>query len=543
MIDYDYEEARSFADAAFANKQYDAAYENYKRALEKDPDDVYLLSRLGSIATGLGRFKDAYAYLSHAVEVDPGNGDNYYNLGNPYFYNDDYPQSLEYFTKAETVGCSLSVLKKLYFQKALLCGARGDAQGALLYLDKYEKALSNDLRAIDPRIFVEKVKYNLVLQDFEEAEKNAAKLVTVQPTEVKNYLMYFAILMTLKNYGKAELVLRDAEEVAGDDPQMKNLVLTQKAAFYAELADIFSEEKDQSEEYYEMATELYSALINEADNTAAKAEAKLGMAELYLKDDKFSEAAELLQSMLPTGEITIPDEDLPEIQVVENAYDEDSDEIDDFADEDEDEDEFGDDDEDEDEFGDDDEDEFGDEDEDEFGDDDDEISDFADEDELYGEKPPVVFEEEEEPEEEEPEEDELPDEILDRTRYLLMSCYVSLEDYNNALSLAVGLIGSSNTYYSYFSRYAEAYAIRRLAAASQAYTKEDADRKYAEAIAFFRSQMMRDSSDRYSIVLRARLYAEQGSYVKAEEMTKLLLEEERVSLLEYIEKCRAEANT
>ena len=68
---------------------------------------------------------------------------------------------------------------------------------------------------------------------------------------------------------------------------------------------------------------------------------------------------------------------------------------------------------------------------------------------------------------------------------------------------------------------------------------EISKKKYETAIAYFRSCMMKNPKDSYAAVLRARLYAEQGSFYKAEEIIKVLGKEEREALTAYINSCRA----
>lgn len=66
----------------------------------------------------------------------------------------------------------------------------------------------------------------------------------------------------------------------------------------------------------------------------------------------------------------------------------------------------------------------------------------------------------------------------------------------------------------------------------------DTDKKYAEAIAFFRNKSFADHSDVMAVLFRARLYAEQGKYEKAKELALLLAESDQKSLMDYIEKCK-----
>ncbi len=553
MDEYNYEEILASAEAAFGNKQYQVSLEYYQKALEKKPDDLYVLSRAGSICVVLGQYNYAFKYFLHAAELDPNNGDNYYNLGNAYYFIKDYAKCLDMYTKAEMIGCSPDVLSKLYFQKAMLCGARGDAKSALMYLKKYERAHADDVKSIDPRVLTEKVNLQMALHEYEEAELTAAKLLNIQPTRFENYILYFNLLMALKKYDKAEQVLIDAQDYAELSDKDKYVLGIQKAAFYTELISVFANDEETKARCEKFATEIYNEMLSSDNPDINKNEVKINLANLYMKAKRYDNAIVVLKEFLPAEEIVHCDADLSPVQDIPEYTEED--------------DNLG-------------EHEYGTEVAPDYADYKDEKTDYADySDEIpdyanYYEEPTDytyydekadsdVYSDSVEPELTDYEEDKadelnneeenngeseiiadvvkesVPDDVLERVRYILMSCYVSKEDYLNALSMAKYLKDSQNIYYQYFSRYCEAYAIRCLAGNSDLYTKESGEQKYAETIAFYRSRMMKNPKDKYAIILRSRMYAEQGSYVKAEEMTKLLGSEERNSLNEYIEQCRS----
>lgn len=538
MNQYNYEELLSNAESAFVNKQYHVSLEYYQNALEVKPDDVYLLSRAGSLCVVLGRYEDAFRHFIRAAEVDPDNGDNYYNLGNVYYFIKDYAKCLDMYTKAELIGCSSEVLNKLYFQKAMLCGARGDAKAALMYLKKYERAHENDIKAMDPRVLSEKVKLQMALQEFEEAELSAAKLLNVQPTRFQNYILYFNLLMALKKYDKAEQILLDAQEYAEMSDKDQYVLGIQKAAFYTELIDVFANDESVKSRCERFASDIYAEMLSSDNPDMSKNEVKLNLANLYMKAKRYDDAIAILKVFLPTEEIIHCDADLSPVQEIPEytAADEDSDgseyaETDesDYADYSEKASDYADYSDETSDYSDYETSEYGDYSEDESADNEDDVSEESIDDEDTNEVESV----------EEVEVNEtVSDEFLERVRYILMSCYVSKEDYLNALNMTRYLKDSQNTYYQYFSRYCEAYAMRSLVGYSELYTKEIGEQKYAETIAYYRSRMMKDPKDKYAIILRARMYAEQGTYVKAEEMAKLLGADERNALIQYIEQCR-----
>ncbi len=534
MIDYEFDEVLTYAEAAFSNKQYEEALKYYVLALRKEPDNLFALSRAGSICVVVGRYQDAFSFFTHALEVAPNIGDNYYNLGNAYYFYKEYDKCLDMYTKAEKIGCSPEVTRKMYYQKAILCEHLGDLKAALLYLNKYEKAYADNVKAMDPRVLAEKVKLHIALNDYDAAELCAAKLIMIQPTVLNNYIIYFSMLMVQKQYEKAEQILIEAEENAVSSADDKFVMGTTKAAFYIELSEVFGDENVEIGSYMSQAEKIYIEMLSDPDWVGSKNEIKIDLANLYMKAKRYDEAIAILEVFLPTEEIIhcdadlSPVQDLPEIVEGNLNFEEKRDFKSLLAEE--------------------------------------EKRDFKS---LLAEEDKRDFRsllakedktEESLPAEQNEGEDnnqaademskedipEISDEFLERVRYILMSCYVSKEDvskedYLKALKMTRFLRDSQNTYYQYFSRYCEAYAMRSLAGYSELYTKEIGEQKYAETIAFYRSRMMRDPKDKYAIILRSRMYAEQGAYVKAEEMAKLLGADERDALLQYIEQCRIPA--
>ena len=128
----------------------------------------------------------------------------------------------------------------------------------------------------------------------------------------------------------------------------------------------------------------------------------------------------------------------------------------------------------------------------------------------------------------------------DRLYFTLLSCYLAMEDYENACKFGGLLKHSENEYQSYFGRYAEAFSMRKLVGTSPAFSKEMADRKYAEAIAFYRNKMIQSPGNSFAVIFRTRMYAESGKFAKAEEMASLLVLDEKEALMAYINECRKE---
>ncbi len=492
MSTEEYNEILANAKTAFENMQYQASLDCYKKAIELKPDDVPVLSKAGNVCILLSLYDEAFDYFIKAVDSEPENGDNYYNLGNVYYLVKNYPKCLEMYTEAENVGCSPNVQKNLCFQKAVLCEARGDAESALSYLKKYEEAYEDDIKSIDPRVLLEKAKLQMMIKDYDEAEVSAAMLLNVQPQKLHNYLLYFSILFALKKYDKAENVLLVARDTAKMTDEEKYALSVQQAGFYTELIDVFADNEEVKTKCIEFAEGIYKDLLDTDNPTVSKSDVQANVANLYIKAGQFDDAIDILEKLLPASEITHSDDDIHPISPVKSRDDITEEDIieegiteEDIAEE----------------------------------------LNIADEGNVTDNnavETSIGMSEE-----------DVSDGLLEQIRYMLMSCYVSKEEYSNALGMADYLRDSDNFIYRYFSRYCTAYSKRKL-------NPDDGTKVYEETIAFYRSRMIENPKDKYAVILRARMYAELGKYAKSEEMAKLLGDEEHEALNKYIEQCKSE---
>ena len=83
------------AEIALNNGQYETALELYRKALNDEPENLLALSRAGAVCMMLEKYENALRYFNRAIEVDPDNGDNYFNLGNAYFFQDQYSKAFD----------------------------------------------------------------------------------------------------------------------------------------------------------------------------------------------------------------------------------------------------------------------------------------------------------------------------------------------------------------------------------------------------------------------------------------------------------------
>lgn len=81
-------------------------YENVKPADVEFEDYV----RIGSMYAEMKNMTEALKYYNKAIEMEPENGDGFYELGKGYFNNENYFSAIENFSKAKAKGLKTSIL-------------------------------------------------------------------------------------------------------------------------------------------------------------------------------------------------------------------------------------------------------------------------------------------------------------------------------------------------------------------------------------------------------------------------------------------------
>lgn len=530
MNQENYTEAMINAETAFSNENYALALEWFRKALEENPDDLQALSRAGTVCVPLDKFDESFEYFQKVMELNPENGDNAFNMGNAYFFHGDYGKALEMYAEAEMRGLSSDEAKqKLYYQMAMLCSLRQDVKSALANFKKYEDADKTGLAALDPDVISEKIKLYMMAEDYENAAKCAVQWITVSPTELRSYMVYFSILMAKGDYAKAENVIEDAEKYAEIDEEMLFTLKIEKVAL---LVAMSASEPSKSAEHLQSAYDMLVELRNNvsADN---KDELTLTFAEVCMKMNRYDEAIASAESLIPNDTVRSYDVKHHEVYATEDLSDvdieamvaEDMEAIDERI---------------------------------ASGEISEDVGDYA---EIYydddgnpvREYPEGTFSDMEE-------DDSVMDvntvreptvtstenrqaDFYDRLYFILLSCYAATEDYSGAYKFGGLLKHSENVYYAFFGRYTEAFSMKKLSESDSVFTKETVDKQYAETIAFYRSKMLQNPKNNFAVIFRARMYAEIGKFAKAEEMANLLVLDEKEAVMEYINQCRKEYQT
>lgn len=524
MNQENYTDAMINAEAAFSNKNYALALEWFRKALEEKPDDLQALSRAGTVCVPLDRFDESFEYFQRVMKLNPENGDNAFNLGNAYFLHGDYGKALELYAEAEMKGCSEEAKPRLYYQMALLCSVRRDVKAALTNFQKYEDTDKSGMAAINPDVISEKIKLYMMAEDYDNAAKCAVQWITVAPTELRSYMVYFSILMAKHDYDAAEKVISDAEKYAELDDNTRFTLKAERVALLVAKSDADSA---NAASHLQVAYDLVSS-IKENAPIPQKNELTLTLAEICMKMARYQEAIDTASSLLPTDEVKQFDiqhsepvyEELDEAEI-EAMVEEDMQSIDNKI---------------------------------ASGEIDENAGEYA---EVYydedgnpvREYPEGMFDEVAEPIQEESQSvEQLSQEstehpkadYYDRLYFILLSCYAAIEDYTNAHKFGGLLKHSENVYYSYFGRYTEAFSTKKLSEISTEFSKDSAEKAYAETSSFFRGKMLQNPNNNFAVIFRARMYAESGKFAKAEEMANLLALDEKEAVMSYIDECRKE---
>ena len=537
MDNVTYKEAAANADIAFSNENYEGAVKWYDKALASAPKDVYALSRAGAALVALGRFKEAYPYFQRAIDAEPQNGDNLFNMANAYFFEGNVSKAIEYYTLASVKPCSKDVKARIFYQLALMCTIKQDYKAALVNYQKYEDMDETGKASLDLDIITEKLQLYVRLEDYENAKKCAVKWVGLAPSELRAYMAYFNLLLANNEFAEAEKALDDAVKYAVTDEAGKFAVDISRANLCSLAA---GSEIDSAGDFNQKAYDLLSELIVSPLGTPQqKNELVLSLAELCIKMGRTDEAIDLLTVLAEkpgAAKEEAPETDgtalpaAPDPAEIDALRERDMQRMDALVAE-------------------------------------------GMVDESIGELAEVTYDENGSPVRNYPEGtfDDIPEgadpvkfglptpeklvelerqaelenaaELNARVNFMLLSCYSTKNDFEKVLEYAAAVkAGAKESYYSFFGHYAEAFAALQLAKEGKRFTLEEAQDKYDRELAFFRNETMkRTPSSNYALLFRARMYAELGKYDKAAELSELLDPDDKAAVEQYIEDCRRDA--
>jgi Flp pilus assembly protein TadD len=98
----------NLGNAYFSQEKYDAAIEQYRRAIQVKPDDSGLRYNLGAAHSNKGEYQQAIIEYRKAVELKPEMGDAHNGLAFAYYKLEKYDLAAEHIGIAEELGAEIS---------------------------------------------------------------------------------------------------------------------------------------------------------------------------------------------------------------------------------------------------------------------------------------------------------------------------------------------------------------------------------------------------------------------------------------------------
>ncbi len=203
-----FEEIKKHVDGgfrAYQTRDYETAVQEWKKALEINPDLVYLYSNIGMAYHFLGKDEETLDYWLKYAELRPKDAHIYNNLGNFYKDKEEYQKALEYFQKA-------AELVPTYHMPHYNSGL------TYLQLKEYSKAIESFNKAYESnpqekRVFRYLCEAYRMKGEPEKALEYCEKALTVKENLSENRYEYLLTLIVLdKNKEALEMVKRLMEE-------------------------------------------------------------------------------------------------------------------------------------------------------------------------------------------------------------------------------------------------------------------------------------------------------------------------------------------
>jgi tetratricopeptide (TPR) repeat protein len=97
----------SLGNAYFGQEKYDAAIEQYRRAVRIRPDDGAIRYNLGAAYSNKEEYRQAVIEYRKAVEIEPGRGDAHNGLVFAYYKLEKYDLAAKHIKIAEESGVEI----------------------------------------------------------------------------------------------------------------------------------------------------------------------------------------------------------------------------------------------------------------------------------------------------------------------------------------------------------------------------------------------------------------------------------------------------
>lgn len=240
--------------------KYEEALMYYDRAEKENPMEIDVYLSKGIALANLERLDDAKTQFEKALKLDRTAGIAYFHLGNIAVLKGNIALGFENYNKAAASGYDDA---QLYYSMGLLHEENGEVDMAIR---NYSKAIQRD--ALRPDIRIRKARLLLEGNHIPEALQTLDETILTNPDVFEGYHLKFTILVQLKQYAKAEALLRDAMALFPKDPafvldQVTLLVEQQKTdealAILSDLEDSGEADESLHRKIYMEKAQIYAS--------------------------------------------------------------------------------------------------------------------------------------------------------------------------------------------------------------------------------------------------------------------------------------------